>query len=130
MLYPVQILVRLTVNNASYVDFVVEDQLPVRQLFDAKFRFFNTSATTCSLRIQYTVAQSSVFSDTFTPVNEAVALGGVLNYDFSLPLIQDSLVTHVVRYINGDTAPRVLYGIISGWTDVKQVLSTYIGTTP
>lgn len=127
MIYGVQKLIRYEVDAGGTYEFTVEDQLDVNYVMGAFLRFYNNTTTTCSLRIQYTVAQSGVFSDTYTAVNSAVALGATYTHEFQLPLVKSSKVTHAVRFTNGDGVDRYVYAIIGGWTDINQVLSTYIG---
>lgn len=127
MIYAIQKLVRYEVDAGGTYEFTVEDQLDVNYVMGAFLRFYNNTADSCALRIQYTVAQSGVFTDTYTPVNSAVAKTATYTYEFQLPLVKSSKVAHAVRFTNSDAVDRYLYAIIGGWTDINQVLSTYIG---
>ena len=127
MIYGVQNLIRYQVEAGSYYDFTVEDQLDVAYVMGAYLRFYNNTTDDCALRIQYTVAQTGVFSDTYTAVSTAVTKTATYSYDFQLPIVKSSKVTHAVRFTNNDASDRYLYAIIGGWTDLNQVLSTYIG---
>lgn len=127
MIYGVQKLVRYEVSASSYYDFTVEDQLDVNYVMGAFIRFCNNTTDDCEFRVQYTVAQTGVFSDTYTAVDTAVTKTATYTYEFQLPLVKSSKITHAVRFTNNDLSDRYLYAIIGGWTDINQVLSAYVG---
>jgi hypothetical protein len=128
MIYPVHILVRQEVTTGTPYAFNVEDQLQTKFLQDPVLRFFNPSGTDFELKIEYTIAQSAVFSDTYTAVDQVVAAGAMYPHEFQQPLIQDGLVVHPVTWTNNEATPRYVYCLISGWTDSMTVLDGYIGT--
>jgi hypothetical protein len=127
MIYGVQKLVRYEVSASSYYDFTVEDQLDVNYVMGAFIRFYNNTTDDCEFRVQYTVAQTGVFSDTYTAVDTAVIKTATYTYEFQLPLVKSSKITPAVRFTNNDLSDRYLYAIIGGWTDINQVLSSYVG---
>ncbi len=131
MIYAVQILIRQSVPNGTPFVFVLEDQVDVQAVMGASFRFYNPTAgadPSADFKLQVTVAQSGLFSDTYTLLDENVPKGSTVVHQFDQPLVKNSLTRHTLTYTNNDTGgDRTLYGILSGWTDVKTVLSNYIG---
>jgi hypothetical protein len=132
MIYAVQILLRQSVPNGTPYTFVLEDQVDIQAVMGASFRFFNPTAgadPSADFKIQVTVAQSGQFSDTYTLLDSNVPKGTTVAHVFDQPLVKGSLTQHTLTYTNNDTGgDRTLYGILSGWSDVKTVLSNYIGT--
>jgi len=125
----VQILIRQSVANGTPFSFVLEDQIPVQAVMGASFRFYNADADPSSdFKLQVTVAQSGLFSDTYTLVDENVPKGATVVHIFDQPIVKDSLTFHTLTYTNNDLGgDRELYGIFSGWSDIKTRLSNYIG---
>lgn len=118
MIYPVQILVRQDILAGDNYEFTAESVLPVRFVNDPWLIFHNKEGNDIELRIIYTAMQSSVFSDSFTLVDEVIPAGTIYQHNFKVPLVQENAHTvHSIRFKNGDTVQRTLYGIISGWTD-------------
>jgi len=135
MIYAVQILVRQSVANGTPHVFTLEDQIDVQAVFGASFRFFNPATVgadpSADLKIQATVAQSGLFSDTYTVLDQNVPLDSTVVHQFDGPIVKNSLTTHTITFTNNDVGgDKTLYGIFAGWTDVKTVLSNYIGTQP
>ena len=130
MIYAVQELVRATISAGSTHAFVLEDQIDVQAVMDAAIRFYNPTSVALSFKVEATVAQSGVFSDTFTLVDESVAAGALTSLSLVGPVAKDSLVTHTVTFTNADAADQTAYAVITGWSDIKTVLSDYIGTKP
>jgi hypothetical protein len=134
MIYAAQLLFRVSVPHGTPYVFSLEDQIDMQAVMGASFRFFNPASgadPSANFKVQVTVAQSGIFSDTYTLVDTAVPKGALVLQEFAQPIVKDSLVTHTITFTNNDTGgDRTLYGIFSGWTDVKTVLSNYIGTRP
>lgn len=134
MLYAVQLLLRQSVPNGTPYVFTLEDQVDIQAVMGASFRFYNPTAgadPSADFKIQVTVAKSGLFSDTYTLIDQNVPKGTTVVHEFDQPIVKDSLTTHTITYTNNDVGgDRTLYGILSGWTDVKTVLSNYIGTQP
>lgn len=133
MIYAVQILFKQSVSNGTPYVFALEDQLDVQAIMGASFRFFNPASgadPSANFKLQVTVAQGSLFSDTYTLMDEVVPKGTTVVHTFDQPVVKGSLTQHTITFTNNDTGDRTLYGIMSGWTDVKTVLSNYIGTQP
>jgi hypothetical protein len=134
MIYAVQLLLRQSVANGTPYVFTLEEMIDVRAVMGASFRFYNSTAgadPSADFKIQVTVAQSGVFSDTYTVLDENVPLGTTVVHTFDQPIVKGSLTQHTLTYTNNDTGgDRTLYGVLSGWTDVKTVLSNYVGTQP
>ena len=134
MIYAVQLLFKQVVPNGTPLIFSLEDQIDVQTIMGATFRFYNPTAgadPSADFKIQVTVAQGSIFSDTYLLLNANVPKGTTVVHEFGQPILKGSLTTHTITYTNNDTGgDRTLYGILSGWTDVKTVLSNYIGTQP
>jgi len=129
MIYPVNYLIRQEVEQVLPYTFIVEEQLDVKWVMDPVLRFFNKYGIDAELKIQYNISQSGAFSDNYVVVDESVATGAQRIYEFQQPLIRDGLVTHTVTFTNNEVGtPRYLYALISGWTDIKTVLTSYIGT--
>lgn len=127
MLYPVQKLIRVEVPLSSYYEFILENQVNVPHVIDPHFLFVNTTATAAKLRIIMTIAVSGSFSDAFTVVNDVlVPIGSTLPYVPGVPIIRDGIRQHTVRFINNDGVNRYLYAVLSGWADIKTVLSANI----
>jgi hypothetical protein len=131
MIYAVQILIRQSVANGTPYVFTLEDQIDVQAVMGASFRFYNPTAganPSADFKLQVTVAQSGLFSDTYTLLDSNVPKGTTVAHVFDQPIVKGSLTTHTLTYTNNDTGgDRTLYGILSGWSDVKTVLSNYIG---
>lgn len=134
MIYAVQILFKQSVPNGTPYVFALEDQIDVRTIMGASFRFFNPTAgadPSADFKLQVTVAQSGLFSDTYTLLDQTVPKGTTVVHEFAQPVVKGSLTKHTITFTNNDTGgDRTLYGILAGWTDVKTVLSNYIGTQP
>jgi hypothetical protein len=129
MIYPVNYLIRQEVVQGTPYVFIVEEQMDVKWVMDPVLRFFNPLGVDVELKIQYDISQSGSFSDNYTVVDEGVATGAQRIYEFQQPLIRDGLVVHTVTYTNNDVgSDRWLYSLISGWTDIKTVLTSYVGT--
>lgn len=129
MIYPCNYLIRQQVSQGTPYTFIVEEQLDVKWVMNPTLRFFNPLGVDVELKIDYNISQSGAFSDNYTVVDESVATGALRIYDFQQPLIRDGMVVHTVTYTNNDVGqPRWLYSLISGWTDIKTVLTSYIGT--
>lgn len=131
MIYAVQILVRQSVANGTPFIFTLEDQIDVQAVMGASFRFYNPMAgadPSADFKVQVTVARSDMFSDTYTLLDQNVPKGTTVVHTFDQPLVKSSLTQHTLTFTNNDTGgDRTLYGILSGWADVKTVLSNYIG---
>jgi hypothetical protein len=128
MIYPVQILVYQAVPAGQTHSFILEDQLDIQAVMDPTFRFFNKEGTDARFQVVYNIAQSGVFSDSYTMVDDAVPLGGTLLYTFGQPITKNSLTVHTLKFVNNDGVSRTLYGLFTGWCDIKTVVSGYIGT--
>lgn len=131
MIYAVQYLFRQTVSPGTPYVFTLEDQLDVQAIMDPTFRFYNPTtgaSPTAAVKITSTVALSGTFSDTYTVLDTTVIPDALVTHEFQQPIVQGSLTTHVITYTNNDSVDKALYGILTGWTDVKTVLSNYIGT--
>ena len=126
MLYPVQYCIRQSVPHGSNYAFTVEEQLTVRWVAQPWIIFHNPICVSCRLKIDYTVSESGVFSDTFNVVDQVVAKDSILEWEVKKPLVQTSSRTsHSVTIYNNDGVDRTLYVLIVGWTDTKLV---YNGT--
>jgi hypothetical protein len=128
MIYPVNILLRQAVVAGQTYSFILEDQLDVQAIMDPTFRFFNGEGTDVRFQVIYNIAQSGVFSDTYTVLDESVPLGGTLLYTFGQPVTKNALTVHTLKFVNDDSVSRTLYGLFTGWCDIKTVVSGYIGT--
>jgi len=128
MIYPVNYLLRSEVSSGTPYVFIVEEQLDVKWVMNPVLRFFNPLGANAELKIQYNISRSGSFSDDYTVVDEVVAAGAQRVYEFQQPLIRDGMVVHTVTFTNNEATDRWLYALISGWVDIKTVLTAYIGT--
>jgi hypothetical protein len=128
MIYPVQLLVRQAVAASQTYSFILEDQLDLQAVMDPTFRFFNLEGTSIKFQVVYNIAQSAVFSDSYTLLDESVPLAGTVLYSFGQPIVKNSLTAHTLRFVNNDGVERTLYGLFTGWCDIKTVISGYVGT--
>jgi len=128
MIYPCQYLVRTQILPGLNYQFVVEQQLTVRWLAEAWIIFHNPlTAPNAGFKVVYSVAQSSVFSDTYTVVDETVTPGSIYEWEVKKPLVQSSSrTTHAVTMTNHDSVSRWMYCLITGWTDTKLTLPSTV----
>ena len=101
MLIPIEYLVRQQLLAAGTYSFVVENLLTVRFAVDCALTFHNPFSSSSSIQINYTVAQSGVFSDTYDVADEVVVIDSVYTYQFKVPLVRtNSYKSHAVTMTN------------------------------
>lgn len=128
MIVPVQILISDTVSPGVPYVLVVEEALLTEALMDAQVRFYNPNVDpTVGVKLQQTVSETAVFSDTFTLIDTTLPLAGTLLHQFDSVLLQDSRVVHTLTLTNNDLFDRLIYAVLSGWVDIRAQLSTYVG---